>query len=59
MTLEPGASTAVVLDVPREALAVWRSVEDGWTLLPGSYEFAVGRSSADLTLRTQVRIATR
>lgn len=59
VTLEAGASTTVALDVPREALAVWRSVEDGWTLLPGAYEFAVGRSSADLTLRTQVRVATR
>ncbi|MGW2837958.1 glycoside hydrolase family 3 C-terminal domain-containing protein [Streptomyces sp. NPDC001493] len=56
VTVEPGRSAVVTLDVPREALAVWRSVEDGWTLLPGSYEFAVGRSSAELPLRTRVRV---
>ncbi|WP_327269499.1 glycoside hydrolase family 3 C-terminal domain-containing protein [Streptomyces sp. NBC_01218] len=56
VTLEPGRSTTVVLDVPRTSLAVWRSADDGWTVLPGSYAFAVGRSSVELPLRARVRV---
>lgn len=56
VTLDPGESRTVHLGLPREAFAVWQTPDTGWTVVPGSYTVAVGRSSADLPLEARVRI---
>jgi beta-glucosidase len=57
VTLRPGQSATVDLDVPREGLAVWLNSSTGWTVVPGRYGIGVGTSSADLPLRTYVTLA--
>jgi beta-glucosidase len=56
VTVQPGQSTTVTLDVPRESLAVWLDSGTGWTVLPGVYTVAVGTSSAELPLRDRVTL---
>jgi beta-glucosidase len=57
VTLKPGQSTTVTLDVPREELAVWLNSSTGWTVVPGNYTVGVGTSSADLPLRGRVTLS--
>jgi beta-glucosidase len=56
VTLKPGQSTTVTLDVPRDELAVWLNSSTGWTVVPGSYSVGVGTSSADLPLRGRISL---
>ncbi|OXM60989.1 beta-glucosidase [Amycolatopsis vastitatis] len=57
VTLKPGQSTTVTLDVPREELAVWLNSSTGWTVVPGNYTVGVGTSSADLPLRGRIALS--
>jgi beta-glucosidase len=56
--LAPGEKAAVAFEVPAGRLARWAEGPDGGALavLPGSYEFAVGRSSADLPLLVDLEL---
>jgi beta-glucosidase len=56
VTLAPGRSETVQLDLSADAFATWLNASTGWTVLPGSYGIAVGTSSAQLPLRTQISI---
>ncbi|MDT7802145.1 MAG: beta-glucosidase [Actinomycetota bacterium] len=56
VTLKPGQSTTVTLDVPRDELAVWLNSGTGWTVVPGDYTVGVGTSSADLPLRSRITL---
>ncbi|MYS23992.1 beta-glucosidase [Streptomyces sp. DvalAA-14] len=56
VTLAPGASRTVQLDLPADAFASWLNASTGWTVLPGSYGIYVGNSSAQLPLRTQIMV---
>ncbi|WP_326836852.1 glycoside hydrolase family 3 C-terminal domain-containing protein [Amycolatopsis rhabdoformis] len=57
VTLKPGQSTTVTLDVPRDELAVWLTPSTGWTVIPGSYAVGVGTSSAELPLRGHLTLS--
>ena len=46
--LEPGESRTLAFEVPGIRLAHWSEQEGGFVGEPGEFEFAVGRSSADL-----------
>jgi beta-glucosidase len=46
--LEPGESRALVFKVPAIRLAHWSELDGGFVGEPGEFEFAVGRSCADL-----------
>jgi beta-glucosidase len=56
ITLRPGQAQTVQLTLPREAFATWLNSSVGWTVVPGTYGIAVGNSSANLPLRTQVNL---
>ncbi|MBE8516036.1 glycoside hydrolase family 3 C-terminal domain-containing protein [Amycolatopsis sp. H6(2020)] len=57
VSLRPGQSTVVTLDVPRDELAVWLNSSTGWTVVPGNYTVDVGASSADLPLRSRISLS--
>ncbi|KQP70046.1 beta-glucosidase [Microbacterium sp. Leaf288] len=54
VTLESGASQRVVIDLPARAWAFW---DDGWRAESGRFGVAVGTSSRDIRLSTEVEIA--
>ncbi len=56
VTLDPGKSTTVQLDLPADAFAAWINANTGWTVVPGTYGIYVGNSSAHLPLRTQITV---
>jgi beta-glucosidase len=56
VTLQPGQTISVALDVPMDELAVWPNSSTGWTVVPGNYTVGVGTSSADLPLRGRVTL---
>ncbi|QRP48469.1 glycoside hydrolase family 3 C-terminal domain-containing protein [Amycolatopsis sp. FDAARGOS 1241] len=57
VTLKPGQTTTVTLEVARDDLAVWLDSTTGWTVVPGSYTVGVGTSSADLPLRGRLSLS--
>lgn len=56
LALEPGESRTVVFEVPETRLAHWSAEQDSYHRAPGRYEFAVGRSSADLPVSAVLRL---
>jgi beta-glucosidase len=48
VTLDPGESATVTIELDERAFAYWDPVEPGWRVDPGTYELHVGRSSADV-----------
>jgi beta-glucosidase len=56
--LQPGESRTVRFDVPAERLAHWSPERNAYHLEPGTYEFAVGRSSIDLPATASYRIGS-
>lgn len=56
IALEPGESRTVVFAVPETRLARWSEEQDSYVHEPGSYRFAVGRSSADLPVSADLRL---
>ena len=55
VSLGPGQSRVVRLSVPASALRVYLS--GAWTIVPGTYTFSVGPSSADLPLTASVDVS--
>ena len=54
--LNPGESREVTVKVPAEYLSIYGENPDGWKLVPGSYTFMAGPSSADLPLSNKVEL---
>lgn len=57
VTLEPGASGRVEIQIPTSELAFWSLADDAWVVETGSYTVAVGSSSRDLALEVSVDVA--
>ena len=51
VTLQPGESRQVVIDMPRERFEVWDAKTNTMRVVPGKYELFVGNSSADKDLQ--------
>jgi beta-glucosidase len=49
-----GEQAVAEIPIPRRLLARW---DGGWTVEPGAYEIAAGRSVADLRVRTRITVA--
>jgi beta-glucosidase len=56
VSVPPGASADVVLQVPAMAFARWDSAAGGWVWPTGRFTLHVGRSSRDLRLSTTVQL---
>jgi beta-glucosidase len=56
IALAPGESRTVAFDVPGTRLGHWSEERGALVVEPGSYEFAVGRSSADLPAAAAVKL---
>ena len=48
VTLKPGQTKTVRLELPRSALASWNNSDTGWTVAKGRYQIYVGDSSRNL-----------
>ena len=55
--LNPGQSKQVHITIPQLYLSIYDEQQSGWKLVPGSYSFMVGRSSAELPLVKQVDLS--
>ncbi|HZH77380.1 MAG TPA: glycoside hydrolase family 3 C-terminal domain-containing protein, partial [Archangium sp.] len=56
VTLAPGGSTPVTLELEPEALASWDTSAHRWTTHPGTYTLHVGSSSRDLRAETSITV---
>jgi beta-glucosidase len=56
VTLQPGESKTVTLDIDPLYLSIFDSASDRWTVLPGDYKVMAGSSSATLPLTADVRL---
>ena len=51
VTLQPGETKTITIDMPRENFEVWDALTNSMRVLPGQYELMVGTSSADKDLQ--------
>jgi len=56
ISLEPGESKSVTLDLDPHYLSIFNENKNGWELVPGEYAVQVGGSSRDLPLHGTFRI---
>ena len=56
VSLAPGASALVKVALGRDAFARYDILSHGWTVDSGSYRIEVGSSSADILLKTDVKL---
>jgi beta-glucosidase len=56
LTLRPGQSKRVRLELARDSLASWRDRVTGWAVVRGTYQLYVGDSSRSLPLRARVQL---
>ena len=54
VSLAPGESRQVAIEMPRERFEVWDSQTNTMRVLPGRYEVMVGNSSADPNMKRLV-----
>jgi beta-glucosidase len=57
ISLAPGESKTVTLEIDPTLLSIFDEAKDGWDLLPGEYKIAAGPSSNDTPLTTTFHIA--
>jgi beta-glucosidase len=57
VTAEPGEGVQARITVPARAFARWDEASGTWACPPGTYTVHIGRSSRDLRLAVEVRIA--
>ena len=57
VSLEPGATREVTLALPASRLAWWNAGQQRFVVEPGPVNLMVGASSADVRLKTTVRVA--
>lgn len=53
VSLKPGLSRRVTVDVPADMFALWDAT-DGWVVEPGEVRFFIGASSADIRLEAAI-----
>ena len=53
VTLNPGESTTVPVELPRRVFEHW---QDGWALEPGTFTVQAGPNVADLPLRAEIQL---
>ncbi|WP_284763188.1 glycoside hydrolase family 3 C-terminal domain-containing protein [Arthrobacter sp. efr-133-R2A-63] len=56
VTLEPGESRTLTLDLDRRAFAYYDVTDHRWAVTPGQYSIELGRSSHDIAARTTISI---
>jgi beta-glucosidase len=56
VALIPGESKHISIPIDQHRLTIFDVVHKDWQLVPGSYEFLIGRSSRDLPLTLQVNL---
>ncbi|XHR27515.1 MAG: glycoside hydrolase family 3 C-terminal domain-containing protein [Chthoniobacteraceae bacterium] len=56
VSLQPGETQKVAIDLPRDAFAYWSPEKKAWTVDPGEFVIEAGASSRDLRLKQTVRI---
>jgi beta-glucosidase len=54
VSLEPGESRTVDLELDRRAFAYWDVREHGWVVSPGEYTVQIGRSASDVVAEAAV-----
>ena len=57
VTLEPGASERVVIEIAADELAYWSVLDAAWVIESGEYTVEVGASSRDLRASATVEVA--
>ena len=57
VSLEPGESRTVSIDLDRRAFAYWDVRENGWVVAPGEYTVQIGRSASDVVAEAGVTLA--
>jgi beta-glucosidase len=58
ISLKPGESKSVSLEVPASRLAYWDVPSHSYIAQPGAYDVLVGASSADIRLRDQLAVTS-
>jgi beta-glucosidase len=56
LSLHPGQTRRVSLDIEPERLAYWNVATHAWAIAPGTYKIFVGSSSRDIRLHDEVHI---
>jgi len=56
VTLSPGESTTISVELPLSCLEFWDVAVGRWRLAPGPYELLAGASSEDIRARTTVQV---
>jgi len=56
ISLKPGEAKTVQIPLKAESLAWWNEKKNGWDLEPGTVNLLIGASSADIRLRTNLRL---
>jgi beta-glucosidase len=56
VTLKPGESKEVTVEIEPKYLSIFNVEQNGWQLLPGEYGFMVGGSSQNLPLKQTVNL---
>jgi beta-glucosidase len=56
VSLEPGESKTVLIDVPLDRLAAWSEDTHGWKLWKGAYTFKVGESSRKVLVQSSIEL---
>jgi len=57
VSLEPGESRTVSIDLDRRAFAYWDVRKNGWVVAPGEYTVQIGRSASDVVAEAGVTLA--
>jgi beta-glucosidase len=56
VTLQPGESQRVEIELPRESFAYWNPSQKQWTVEPGHFVIDAGASERDIRLTTELSL---
>ena len=56
ITLQPGETKTVVLNLPAAKLAFWDETKHGFLVEPGVFDVMVGASSADIRAKSKIHV---
>jgi beta-glucosidase len=59
LSLQPGQTRRVSLQIAPERLAYWNVASHAWAIAPGTYRVFVGSSSRDIRLHDEVHVTAR
>jgi len=54
VTLEPGKTKLVTIELPGSAFQYYDPVKQAWIIEPGKFEILIGASSGDIRLRKTI-----